>query len=326
MKILVIRFSSIGDIVMTTPVIRCLKQQLGAEIHVATKKVFATILEQNPYVDSIISLDANWTDFMSELKKNKYDHIVDLHNNLRSRRVASGLRQKSLKINKLSLHKQVLIHTGINNLPDLHVSERGLEVVNHLGVVNDNEGMDYFIDPLLPQNQPFRGKAYVALALATAHETKNIPVDLLSYIVENCPLPMVFLGGPKDASLGISLEKLDPTRLQNKAGECSLAESAILVKNADYIIAGDTGILHIAAAIKRPTISIWGATIPEYGVFPYYGKYDIPHYIHEIDMKCRPCSKHGSASCPKKHFNCMNLQDKAQIKLHMELLAEKVKN
>lgn len=320
MKILIVRFSSIGDIIMTTPVIRCLKKQLDAEIHFATKNSFSSLLVENLYIDKLILLQDDWTGFMKELKNESYDLIVDLHNNLRSRRLSAGLRQKTVKINKLNIHKQLIIYTGIDHLPNIHVAERGLETVKFLNVQNDFEGMDYFFPKDMPFVHPFNTGDFVTLALGTAHFTKNIPRDLLEFIIDNCPYPMIFLGGPKEKELGEQLAMKDPQRLMNMAGKCNLTESALYVEKSKYTIAGDTGVLHIAAALKKPTISIWGATIPEFGVFPYYGKYDIPHLMHQLMLSCRPCSKHGSAKCPKKHFNCMNLQDRVEIAESMNTL------
>ena len=317
MKILIIRFSSIGDIVMTTPVIRCLKEQLGAEIHFATKKAFAGMLSNNPYIDDIIALDGkSWKPFIQDLKVTDYDHIIDLHKNIRSKRIARALGMKARKINKLTIHKEALIRFGVNNLPNSHFAHRALDTISDLGVVDDKEGMDFFISEAF--DHPFNGDKFCTLALATAHETKNIPLSTLQFMVDNCPLPMVLLGGPDEEALGESLVK---KHVINMAGKCSIEASANYVKHSQYLVSGDTGLLHIAAALKKPTISIWGATIPEFGVFPYYGKYAIPHYIHELDLPCRPCSKHGTSTCPKKHFDCMNLQDKPAILEHMHSLS-----
>lgn len=320
MKVLIIRFSSIGDIVMTSPVVRCVKKQLGAEVHFATKKSFRLLVENNPYIDKIHLLEDNWKTFLKDLKAEKYDLIIDLHNNLRSRRVSLSLGLKSRKINKLSIQKEVLIHTGISNLPNVHFSERGLETVIDLGVKNDAEGMDFFVPAYAKKELLFPAKSYITIALATAHETKNIPKELLNNIIQYATLPVILLGGKTEKLLGDELQKMNPQKAINLAGECSLAESAAYVETSKLFIGGDTGLLHIAAALKTPTISIWGATIPEFGVAPYYGKYKIPHYLHEIKLPCRPCSKHGSAKCPKKHFNCMMLQDKMAIQQHIEAL------
>lgn len=305
---------------MISPVIRCIQRQLNATIHVATKKSFVSLLENNPHVDKVFGLDGDWKKFSAPMKMEQYDHIVDLHNNIRSKRLARTLGIKSRRYHKLSIHKEALIRFGINNLPNIHVSQRGLDTVKDLGVVNDNEGMEFFIPSNVEIQDNWKAKKFVTLALATAHETKNIPENLLKKIINHSSTPVVLLGGPKEKTLGESLVKAFPNKAINMAGNCSLLESAAYVRASKYLIAGDTGLMHIAAALKKETLSIWGATIPEYGVFPYYGKHTIKHFIHEVSLPCRPCSKHGGPSCPKKHFNCMNLQDEASILKHMDVL------
>ena len=306
---------------MITPVIRCLQKQLKATIHVATKKAFVSLLEDNPYIEKVFGLEDDWKAFVKPMKSEHYDHVIDLHNNLRSKRLARSLGIKGRRYDKLSIHKEALIRFRINNLPNLHVSERGLDTVKYLGVKNDHEGMDFFIPNTVQIAPEWQTKTFVTLALATAHNTKNIPFQTLQLIAEHSDLPIILLGGPAEKELGNSLSALFPDKLVNMAGNCSLLESAAYVNSSKYLIAGDTGLMHIAAALKKPTLSIWGATIPEFGVFPYYGKYNIPHFMHEVSLSCRPCSKHGGKKCPKKHFNCMNLQDIDSIFDHMNVLA-----
>lgn len=321
MKVLVIRFSSIGDIVMTTPVIRCLQLQTGAEVHVATKASFAMIYQDNPYIAKLHLLEDDWDQLVERLHAEKFDHIIDLHNNLRSIKLSIALKKRGPRLRKLSLRKALLIYSGINTLPDLHVSERGLETVSQWGVVNDDKGMDYFVSKNAQKEVKRNPGSYVCMALGTAHFTKNMPLELMKSIINLTPLPIVLLGGPSEKDVGELLSGLFPDKTVNLAGKVSLDVSAAYVEKSHFLIAGDTGLLHMAAALKRPTISVWGATIPEYGVFPYYGKIDVPHFIHEVKLPCRPCSKHGSENCPKKHFNCMNLQDLSSIILHMNKLA-----
>lgn len=319
MKVLVIRFSSIGDIVMTTPVIRCLHLQTGAEVQVVTKHSFAMIYQDNPYISKVHTLgEENWNELVAQLKDEKFDQIIDLHNSLRSIKLTIELKRPTRRVRKLSLRKALLIHTSINTLPSTHVSERGMDTVKQWGVKNDGLGMDYFVSKKAQDTIKQPPGTYATIALGTTHFTKNMPEALLTEVIDSCPLPLVMLGGPAEQKLGEQLASLFPDKATNLAGIISLDESAAYVEKSRFLIAGDTGLLHMAAALKKPTISLWGATIPEYGVFPYYGERSVPHYIHEVKLPCRPCSKHGSASCPKKHFNCMNLQDSQLIAQHMQ--------
>src|SRR5262245_21716119 len=142
MKILILRFSSIGDIVLTTPVPRCVKTQLeNVEVHYATKAQYRSILESNPYVDKVFLLGGNLNDLVSELRKEKYDVILDLHNNLRTRILKWKLGVKSYSFDKLNIEKWLMVNFKINKLPDVHIVDRYLETAKSLGVKNDALGL-----------------------------------------------------------------------------------------------------------------------------------------------------------------------------------------
>ncbi|MEJ2004073.1 MAG: glycosyl transferase, partial [Cyclobacteriaceae bacterium] len=169
-KILVIRFSSIGDIVLTSPVVRNLKTQLpDAEVHYCTKKSFHPILKANPYIDKIHLLDKDLSALIGDLQREGYDYIVDLHNNLRTRIIKTKLKAKSASFNKLNLEKWLMVNLKINKLPNVHIVDRYMETVGPLSIKMDSLGLDYFI----PDNenvdisslpQPFQ-KEYVAFAI-----------------------------------------------------------------------------------------------------------------------------------------------------------------
>jgi ADP-heptose:LPS heptosyltransferase len=145
MKILIIRFSSIGDIILTTPVVRCLKTQLDdVEIHYATKQNFKSIFEENPYIDKMHYLSGGLRDFIAGLKKEKFDYVIDLHHNLRSRIIKTALGVKSYSFNKLNWEKWLFVNLKINKLPNVHIVDRYLDTIKNLGVKNDSLGLDYF--------------------------------------------------------------------------------------------------------------------------------------------------------------------------------------
>lgn len=131
-KVLVLRFSSIGDIVLTTPVVRNLKQQLsGAEVHYCTKSQFRILLENNPYVDKAFYLDKSLNNLIDELKKENYDYVIDLHNNLRSSIIKWRLGKKSFTFDKLNLKKWLLVNLKVNKLPSLHIVDRYMATVKN---------------------------------------------------------------------------------------------------------------------------------------------------------------------------------------------------
>lgn len=321
MKVLVIRFSSIGDIVLTTPVVRCLKQQVpGAEVHYLTKKGFRGLIDTNPYVDKVHLLSDDWEAMIATLQEEKYDLIVDLHKNLRTLRVKRALRKvKSVSFNKLNIEKWLLTSFfKINKLPKEHIVDRYLATVQSLGVVNDGRGLDYFIpekDEVNATDLPMSHQAgYVGVVIGAALNTKKLPVEKLKELCSLIQKPIVLLGGPEDRQEGDEIAATDHVKIYNACGKFNLNESACLVRNARIIVTHDTGLMHIAAAFKKPVISIWGNTVPEFGMTAYYGNAGTPSKIFEVEgLSCRPCSKIGYKKCPKGHFRCMNNQNLTAI-------------
>jgi heptosyltransferase-2 len=311
MKILIIRFSSIGDIVLTTPVIRCLKNQQDAEVHVLTKGSMKQLFEHNPYVSKIHVLDDSISTTIAQLKNEKFDTVIDLHNNLRSLRIKWGLGVKSNSVDKLNIKKWLTVQFKWNVLPSLHIVDRYLQTVHFLGVKNDHKGLDYFIPEkeVIDTNEKFQVAplSYVCISLGAQHKTKVLPLNKMEELITKISLPIILLGGKEDQAMGdeLAIKFTDTKKINNAAGALNLNQSASVINQCKYIYAHDTGLMHIAAALKKRVISIWGNTIPEFGMGPYLTE----HEIWEVkNLSCRPCSKIGHASCPQKHFNCMQQQ------------------
>lgn len=315
-KILIIRFSSIGDIVLTTPVIRCIKQQLpNVELHYASKKSFKTILENNPYIDKLHLLEGDLLPFVKELKAEKFDIIIDLHNNLRTRMIKLMLGTKSASFHKLNIQKFIFTQFKKNYLPNIHIVDRYLETAKILNISNDGKGLDYFIPTKDEVDISTLGlkSDYIGFVIGAKFATKRMP---LHKIVEVCKLlkgQVVFMGGPEDKEMGnLLLKELNDSRFINSCGSFNLNQSASLVKQADKIITHDTGLMHIASAFQKEIVSIWGNTVPDFGMYPYLPK-DKFTIVEVKNLDCRPCSKIGYDKCPKGHFNCMNLIEPTEI-------------
>ncbi|UYZ63174.1 glycosyltransferase family 9 protein [Hymenobacter weizhouensis] len=337
MKILILRFSSIGDIVLTTPVVRCVKQQVpGAVVHYATKPAFRGILESNPYVDRVHCLTGSLGELVEELRAERFDFVLDLHHNLRTTLLKARLGVKSAAFDKLNWRKWLLVSLKINVLPRVHIVERYLAAAAPLGVRNDGKGLDYFIPPqdevdlsALPAG--FQ-QGYVAFAIGAQHATKRLPVER---IIELCGLlrqPVVLLGGPADESTGHTVElafdqgaatspapvrqipespyyfpkspssPAPQTLIYNACGQYSLNQSASLLRQARFVVSHDTGLMHIAAALHKEIFSVWGNTVPEFGMYPYRTEFRV---LEVPGLYCRPCSKIGYEKCPQGHFRCM---------------------
>jgi ADP-heptose:LPS heptosyltransferase len=320
-KILVIRFSSIGDIVLTSPVIRCLKQQLPeVEVHVLTKESNRQLFDSNPYINKVYSFSEkrSLSEVTALLKKEKYDFVVDLHKNLRSFRVKRALSVRSKSFPKLNFQKYLLVQFNWNIMPEIHIVDRYFEAVKPLGVKNDHEGLDFFIpkhEVFDPESLPiiFRN-GYYAVVLGGQHKTKIFPAEKVIEVARNLEKPIVLLGGPEDAERGEKIVLSLGEKALNKCGKLSLFQSALIVKNALSVLTNDTGLMHIAAAFRKNTVSVWGNTVPELGMYPYMPGDEKRSVIIEIKpLKCRPCSKIGFKECPKGHFKCMNDHDSKKI-------------
>jgi ADP-heptose:LPS heptosyltransferase len=326
LKILILRFSSIGDIVLTTPVIRCLKVQLdNAEIHYATKPQFRSILEENPYLSRIHLLDAGDRKLAASLKKEAFDVVIDLHHNWRTWRIKRWLGVRSYSFPKLNIEKWLLVNLKINRLPNVHIVDRYLETVASLGVKNDDLGLDYFISDKdkveagwLPETHR---NGYVVYAIGAQHATKRLPVSRMIELCDKINRPIVLLGGNEDAGQGEEIARFFQPRqtsegyeaglgelgkkaiVYNACGKYNLNQSASLVKQARYVFTHDTGLMHIAAAFRKEVFSIWGNTVPAFGMYPYRTRFTV---LENNRLSCRPCSKLGHAKCPRGHFKCMN--------------------
>lgn len=325
MKFLIVRFSSIGDIVLTTPVVRCLKKQAAtAEVHFLTKKSFLPVLAANPYIDKIHAIDNNLDEMIERLEEEDFDYVIDLHHNLRTLRVKRGLEKQSFSFNKLNIQKWLLTSFKVNRMPDVHIVDRYLDTLKSFRIKNDGQGLDYFIpekDHIRDEDIPASHQAgYIGLVIGAALNTKKYPLHKLKELASIIDHPIILLGGKEDREEGDAIATVDPAKIYNACGKFNINESADLVRRSKLIISNDTGLMHIASAFRKPVISLWGNTVPEFGMYPYYpatlkNSFDI---MEVKGLSCRPCSKIGYDKCPKKHFKCMEL-------ISAESVYEKVK-
>ena len=309
-KFLIVRFSSIGDIVLTSPVIRCLKEQVAdAEVHYLTKEDYYPLLYKNPHLTEIHCLKKdNFSALLDELKTYNFDYIIDLHRNLRTEIVKRTLKVKSYSFRKLNFRKWVKVYTKLNILPKVHIVDRYLQTLNAFNVMNDEKGLDYY----LPKGSQIDERDFpekfldnfMVIAVGSGHYTKTILPEKLKEICDKTLFPVVFVGDTHDRY--VVKEIIDESKgvFVNVCGQYNINQAARLVKRSKLVIAADTGIMHIAAALKKPVISVWGNTVTDFGMYPYMpGKHS---YIIEVDnLWCRPCSKIGFDNCPLGHFKCM---------------------
>jgi ADP-heptose:LPS heptosyltransferase len=266
--------------------VRCIKKQLNAEVHYLIKPSFRSVLENNPYIDKLLSYEKG---IIEKLRAEKYDIIIDLHKSIKSLLVRMKLGVKSYTYNKVNTEKWIFVNFKKDYLPEGHLVDRYFEGIKELGVINDGEGLDYFYKAEeLSMELP---TVYEVVVLGAAHLTKRISNELAHK-------------GGKDVMEQAKEIKHD--KIINLVGLTSLNQSAIVLSKSTLVHAGDTGLMHMAAALKVPTHVYWANTHPKMGMYPYYGDYNIYTKWYEVDdLPCRPCSKLGHPSCPKGHHKCM---------------------
>lgn len=334
MKVLIIRFSSIGDIVLTTPVIRCLRQQANAEVHFLTKAGFAGILLANPYVAKLWTIKKNIAEVTPALLEEGYDHIIDLHKNLRTLELRSRIalystlhlrpRPQWNAFDKLNLEKYLLVSLGMDRMPDVHIVDRYLAAAPN--ITNDDKGLDYFIPDedavnLAAEGLPFR---YLILVIGAAHATKRLTEAQLLSFCAAFPHPVILLGGPAEKDAGNRIAT-GHDHVTNACGRFSLSGSADLIRQATAVVTHDTGMMHIASAFHKPIISVWGNTVPHFGMYPYLPGAEAVEKERRQEvtgLSCRPCSKIGHQQCPKGHFRCIMDQNPVELAAHAAQLME----
>ena len=316
-KILVIRFSSMGDIIYTTPIVRCLKLQIpDCEVHFLTKDQFKYIYQQNPYLTKLHLLKPKLADTIKDIKAEQFDLIIDLHNNLRTSIIKIATQIPSSTYKKDRLKKWLGLKFKWSSLFSKdHLVDRYLETVKFLGIKNDNRPIDYYaakeyaLETFLP---PSHSGKYIAFVIGATHFTKRMPNEKIIEICKGINLPIVLLGGNDVKANAEEIKQAVGANVYSTCGETNLDQSVFIVSKAYKVIGFDTGLTHIAEAFNMPIASVWGGTTPDLlGVFPYKVKDSL---VVGIELPCRPCSKFGLEKCPLGHFKCMkNIPDEVIV-------------
>ena len=302
LKILVARFSSIGDIVLCSPIVRCLKEQLSSEVHFITKDKYKDIIETNPYIDKVYSIQNSTSEVFKSLKKENYDYLIDLHKNIRTFQLIK-FATNYLSYNKQNFMKFLFIKFGINLINDKHIVDRYFESIRNLRVKNDGKGLDFFLDDCDIVDLNCFDSNYITFAIGGTHFTKILPIDKIIEICNIQDKQLVLIGGKEDYKRG-EIIRSQCKNVINECGKHTIKQSAYIVKNSNFLITHDTGMMHIASAFGIKIISVFGGTHPKLGFAPY-----LPNSENKIiqieNLKCRPCHRFGRSKCPKGHFKCM---------------------
>tara|TARA_B100001250_G_scaffold374991_1_gene362240 strand:+ start:8396 stop:9364 length:969 start_codon:yes stop_codon:yes gene_type:complete len=300
-KILIIRFSSIGDIVLTSPVIRCIKQQQSVKIHFLVKSEYSILLESNPHLEKVFYLKNNLNHIISDLKSENYDLIIDLHNNIRSSWIKFRLSAPSYALKKKTWQKYLLIYFNWNFLHN-HVVDRYFEVVKNINIVNDHNGLEYFFNKKTNINFDVN-QLFIAWSIGGSSNNKQLSKMQIIEVCSQLSYPVILLGGPSEKSLGDDIVKeSNHEKMYNFCGSISLDQSAYLIKHSVLVLSNDTGLMHIAASFKKPIISFWGCTKPNLGFSPYMSVDGSKQLISPRSKQ--PCSKYGQ-SCRFRGGGCV---------------------
>ena len=333
-KILVIRLSSIGDIVLTTPFLRRLNARFpDCEMHYVVRKEYASLLREHPKIARLFELDTSkGTDELRKLRRTLcnegYDAVFDLHNNFRSRFLCRNIHAPRHIIRKRTFKRFLLVHFKWNFFRTIvPVPERYIETAAVYGVTPDNEGCDLFVPSDVLENVKAklvdRGwnpeRRLIAIAPGSKHFTKRWPAEkfneVMRLLMNNTGANILILGSSED-----KIHTPGNERVMDFCGEFSLTETIAALRLASLVICNDSGLMHAATSQGAPVLALFGSTVREFGFFPYHAR----SRVLEIEgLACRPCSHVGRASCPEKHFRCMNdISPQKVFSIALEMLNE----
>lgn len=308
-KILIIRFSSIGDIILTTPIIRCLKNQLNVEIDFLTKPRYQDLIISNPYIREVITL-SSVSQTIDILKSSHYDFVIDLQNSFRSFIIRLSLAAKSYSFPKYGLKRYLLIYFGVNLLNN-HVVDRYFKSVEKLNVYNDSKGVDYFFSSKKFQIDFNIKQKYICWCIGGTYEQKKLSAMQIINVISQIDIPVLLIGGESEKEISSEItNRFHRDNILDLCGETTFDESAYLMKKSKLVLTNDTGMMHIASAFDIPIISFWGCTKPELGFYAYQANIKSKQLVSAMSLQ--PCSKHGK-SCRFKRKGCVKQIDEVLI-------------
>jgi lipopolysaccharide heptosyltransferase II len=329
-KTLIIRFSSVGDIVLSSLLVRAFRSRYpNSQLDFVVKEEFADVVRFNPHLSNVITLlrESSFADLRklrSRIHNTNYDLIIDIHGSLRSRYLCFGAR-RVVRINKRKLARFLLVkfkknlYDNFSGAPS--VALRYLEPVREFGVEDDGRGLEFFFsnDVKSRVEGTVRGSGFevrqqfIGVCPSAKHTTKmwlkERFAEAASALSKKHNQPIVLFGSGDDEvkrckEIEEMIHDLNPEpKTLNLSGKLSLAETAAMMDNCSIIITNDTGLMHVAAARKRNVVAIFGSTVKELGFYPFGTNSTV---VENKNLDCRPCTYIGLAECPKGHFKCMS--------------------
>jgi lipopolysaccharide heptosyltransferase II len=315
-NVLVVRFSSIGDVLLITPLLRAIRHRHpAARITVLTKQAYVPLLSHNRNVDRVIGVEPgrSLTNLAAELRSGEYSHRLDLHDSLRTRVLRALVGGRWTTYPKHRVARAVLIYTKRNRYPDRRpVAERYFSAAGDLDVAPDGAPPEFFLAPeaerevadWLAMTGLAQQRPMIAAAPGAAHATKRWPLEhwltLVQRIVRD-GYDVAIVGGPEDAPLGQMLATKPEGRVASAAGVFGLQGTGALLRQSAALVSGDTGVMHMATGVGTPTVALFGPTVEPFGFFPYTRRAE----VLQLALSCRPCSSKGGPRCPLGHHRCL---------------------
>jgi ADP-heptose:LPS heptosyltransferase len=302
-NVLIVRLSSLGDILLATPLLRSIKKQFTSiNIDFLLREQYSDILKFNPYLRSLITLKDNYEELAAIIAQNKYDLIIDLQNNLRSHKLTAKSRAKKVRFKKHDFDKFLLVKFKINRMKDLpQIPARYAESLK--GFALDDKGLEIFLPPNIKSNLDEENN-YIGLAPGSRHFTKMWPSYYFIYLCKMLNVngfKVVLFGGKNDMGICKEITELFPGTI-NLCNNDDILQIAADMKKCKAIVCNDSGLMHTACAAGTPVLAFFGSTVKEFGFTPYRNKNLI---LENNSLSCRPCSHIGRDECPQEHFNCM---------------------
>lgn len=299
-KILIIRLSSFGDIVLTFPFINELKRLYPQSlIDFVVKEQYADLPELHNGVGNVIVYNDS---LREKLNENHYDVVFDLQANLKSRGIIPA-KCNIFKVRKETWKKHLLVYTKINLLKNpIPVYEKYL---NALKEFNGSAKTEFTESHLKVSETNFINEKYAVLSPSSKHFTKRYPKEFYVEVLKDAKIKLVLTGDSVEADKSIcGYIESRINNCVNLCGKLNYSELAGVINNAQFVVCNDSGILHLAEALGKKTFVTFGSTVKEFGFFPQLGTTEVSEVL---GLKCRPCSHIGRSKCPKGHFKCMNL-------------------
>jgi heptosyltransferase-2 len=321
-NILLIRLSSIGDVILTTPMLRVLRARFpDLRLHYAVRREFSDLLRRSPHIDRLITVDtaqgSNGLRALNlQLTGERYDAVFDLQNNFRSRLLRNGLSRNIHVVDKHQWRRLLLLKTGINLFGRITpVPERYIETAMRYDVLPDTRGPELQLDEELRGTARLKLRAagwrddrpLVGLCPGARHFTKRWPAErftALAALLLERGFDIAVFGADDETEAAEALQSLHPTRVHNCCGRLTLMENAAAMEHCSTVFANDSGLMHMATAVGVPVVAVFGSTVREFGFSPYHAASAV---VETEGLACRPCTHIGRARCPKKHLACLRL-------------------